>query len=160
RRGRRASPTSSAPARRARRSTSARSRPTTGRASPRSSRPGRPPPARLRPRTPEVRLARRIALPLAAGLALLAALPHVAGEQVEVVVLRTFDADGGAHETKMWVVDRDGRAWVRVAQPGRLWYRRLLANPRVDLVRGGRTEARRASPDESPAARAATDAAF
>jgi hypothetical protein len=45
----------------------------------------------------------------------------VAGEVTEVTVLRTFDADGGAHETKLWVVDHDGIPWVRVANPQRRW---------------------------------------
>ena len=99
---------------------------------------------------------------LAAGaLALLvAAGTYLAGEQTEVVVLRTFDPAGVVHETKMWAVDRDGAVWVRVANRGRGWYQRLLANPRVELKRAGRKAAMLASPDESPEARVAVDAAF
>ena len=99
---------------------------------------------------------------LAAGaLALLVAAGiYLAGEQTEVVVLRTFDPAGVVHETKMWAVDRDGAVWVRVANRGRGWYQRLLANPRVELKRAGRTAAMLASPDESPEARVAVDAAF
>ena len=103
---------------------------------------------------------RGIAAAAAGLLALVAVSTYVAGEQVEVVVLRTFDAAGRAHATKMWVVDHDGRAWVRVAHPGRAWYQRLLARPEVELVRGGRTLALRATPDPSPATRVAIDAAF
>jgi hypothetical protein len=99
---------------------------------------------------------------LAAGaLALLvAAGTYLAGEQTEVVVLRTFDPAGAVHETKMWAVDRDGAVWVRVANRDRGWYRRLVANPRVELERAGRRTAMLARPDESPEARAAVDAAF
>jgi Uncharacterized protein conserved in bacteria (DUF2255) len=93
-------------------------------------------------------------------LALVAVGTYVAGEQREVVVLRTFDAAGAAHETKMWVVDHDGAFWVRVANRDRGWYRRAVANPHVELKRAGRKAAMTAHPDESPDARAAVDAAF
>jgi hypothetical protein len=103
---------------------------------------------------------RRI-VPAAVALpALVAAATYVAGEQVEVVVLRTFDAEGASHATKMWVVDHDGRPWVRVANPRRAWYRRLLANPEVELLRGGRSLPLRATPEPAPEARRAIDAAF
>jgi hypothetical protein len=103
---------------------------------------------------------RRISVAALALLALVAAGTYVAGEQVEVVVLRTFDAEGTAHETKMWVVDYGGGPWVRVANPRRAWYQRLLANPEVELVRGGRALPLRATADASPATRRAIDAAF
>ena len=60
----------------------------------------------------------------------------------------------------MWVVDRDGATWVRVANPNRAWYGRLRANPRVELVRGGSSHEMLAIPDESPESRNAIDAAF
>jgi hypothetical protein len=102
----------------------------------------------------------RIAMAAVALLALVAAATYVAGEQVEVVVLHTFDAEGAAHATKMWVVDHDGRPWVRVANPRRAWYQRLLAKPEVELLRGGRAFPLRATPDPSPETRRAIDAAF
>ena len=74
--------------------------------------------------------------------------------------MRTFDASGAAQETKLWVVDRAGSVFVRVARPQRSWYRRLLARPDVELVRGGRVLRMRAVPDPSPETRAAVDAAF
>ena len=89
-----------------------------------------------------------------------ALLTYWAGEQTEVVVLRTLDAAGGAHETKMWAVDLAGEPWVRVANPERAWYRRLLANPRVELLRGGHAEPILAEPRDTPEAAAALDAAF
>jgi hypothetical protein len=92
-------------------------------------------------------------------LVALAVATYVAGEQTEVVVLRTFDADG-AHETKMWAVEHDGTPWVRVANPKRLWYQRLLAQPQVELLRNGTTQAVVAEPHREPEVRAAVDAAF
>ena len=102
----------------------------------------------------------RIAAAAVAALGLVAVATWVAGERVEVVVLRTFDADGTPHETKMWIVDHAGRPWVRVAKPGRAWYQRLLAHPDVELLRGDQTLPLRAVPDPSPEARRAVDAAF
>jgi hypothetical protein len=102
----------------------------------------------------------RAAAVLLAVLAALAVATYLAGEQTEVIVLRTFDERGAPHDTRMWIVDQDGVPWVRVANPRRGWYLRLAANPRVQLVRGGATEERRARPDPSRAARRAGDDAF
>jgi hypothetical protein len=96
-----------------------------------------------------------VGLLLALGIA-----TYVAGEQTEVVVLRSFDADGKAHDTKVWAVDHDGAVWVRVANPRRGWFTRLLAQPRAELVRNGATQAVVAEPNEQPEVRAAVDAAF
>ena len=93
-------------------------------------------------------------------LVLLAAGTYLAGEQTEVVVLRTSDAGGAVHETKMWAVDHDGAVWVRVANPKRHWFTRLEAQPRVELVRAGRTQAFVAVPHRESDVRAAVDAAF
>ena len=96
------------------------------------------------------------------ALALVAAgvLTWWAGEQTEVVVLRTSDAAGERHETKMWVVDHEGEPWVRVANPERGWYRRLLQSPGVELVRGGTARPFRAEPHDEPGTTARIDAAF
>jgi hypothetical protein len=88
----------------------------------------------------------------------LAGATYLAGEQTEVVVLRTFASDGTVHETKMWAVDHDGAVWVRVANPRRLWYQRILAEPRVELARGGETLAMLAAP--APEAQHAVDEVF
>jgi len=88
------------------------------------------------------------------------AATYVAGEQTEVARLETRDELGKEWVTKLWVVDIEGVPWVRVANPTRAWYLRLLANPRVELERGGRREARLAAPDDSPATHAIVDEAF
>jgi hypothetical protein len=84
----------------------------------------------------------------------------VAGERTEVVLLHTRDASGQDFATKLWVVDLGPEPWVRVANPRRGWYQRLLANPEVVLERGGRSEPRIARPDTSVEARKALDEAF
>jgi hypothetical protein len=85
---------------------------------------------------------------------------YVAGEQTEVVRLKTRDESGKESMTKLWVVDVGDVTWVRVANPERAWYQRLLANPKVELERGGRGEPRLAIPDDSQQTRAIVDAAF
>ena len=99
-------------------------------------------------------------LPWAAAALAAAALTYWAGEQTEVVVLRTVDAGGAVHETKMWAVDHEGDPWVRVANPEREWYGRLLAQPGVELLRNGRATRYTAEPHDTPEAAAAIDAAF
>lgn len=69
----------------------------------------------------------------------------VAGEQFEVVVLRTLDGANHPHETDLWIVDHEGRPWVRGIRPTLRWIERIRANPRVELVRNGKTTAHTAS---------------
>jgi hypothetical protein len=102
----------------------------------------------------------RIALATLGVLIALAFATFLAGERTEVVMLRTRDDVGAAFETKMWVVDYEGAPWVRVANPERHWYRRLLAHPNVELVRGERAAPYVAHPDDALATRLAVDAAF
>jgi hypothetical protein len=103
---------------------------------------------------------RRLVLVLALVLAALALGTYLAGEQTEVVVVRTTDASGTPYETKVWAVDHDGDVWVRVANPGRRWYHRLQANPRAELLRAGRVVSVVAEPSTDPAVRATIDARF
>lgn len=103
---------------------------------------------------------RRLVIGTIVGVVALGIATFVAGERTEVVVLRTRDDAGAMHETKVWCVDHEGATWVRVANPERWWYRRLLARPDVELVRHGETTARFAHPDSSPATRLALDQAF
>ncbi|HEX5065233.1 MAG TPA: DUF2255 family protein [Myxococcota bacterium] len=94
------------------------------------------------------------------ALVALGVVTYIAGEQTEVVRLRTFDEHGEPFETKMWAVDYDGDVFVRVANPQRHWYRRLLANPKAELLRNGSVTPVVAEPSEDPALRAAVDASF
>ena len=88
----------------------------------------------------------------ALALFLVGVATYVAGEQTEVAVLRTLDDAGQPHETKLWVVDHEGVAWVRVARPERGWFQRLSAHPEIEIRRGdGAAQRVVAKPDASPA---------
>jgi Uncharacterized protein conserved in bacteria (DUF2255) len=102
----------------------------------------------------------RIALLILVVLAGVAAATYVAGEQTEVVVIRTRDGDGATHETKVWAVDHDGVPWVRVANPQRLWYQRLSGDPHAVLIRRGVEQAVIARPQDSDEMRAVLDQRF
>ena len=71
---------------------------------------------------------------------------YIASESGEVVVLQTRDAAGAVYETRLWVVDHDGSAWLRAGNPDSGWYPRLVANPEIVLVRGNETRVLRAVP--------------
>jgi len=62
---------------------------------------------------------------------------HFAAESGEVVVLTTSDTEGQPHETRLWVVDHEGSAWLRAGADVQAWYGRLLAKPEVEVERGG-----------------------
>lgn len=79
-------------------------------------------------------------------LLLLFLLQTAASERVEVVELRTLDSDGEAVVTRLWTVDHEGHAWLRVGKDGSGWYSRLKAHPQVTVVRQGVSEAYLAVP--------------
>ena len=106
-----------------------------------------------------MRLRSGLAAPVAVLIAV-AAATYIAGEVIEVVVVRTRDAAGAVHDSTVWVVDVDGTPWVRVARSGRAWGERLRAEPHVELVRAGVTSPRLATIDTSAPTRARVDAAF
>jgi hypothetical protein len=90
---------------------------------------------------------------VAVGLVgLTAAATLVALEGNEVAVLRTVGSSGDVQDARVWVADAGGETWIEVASPDKEFYRRMLANPRVELVRGGETRVVRAMPEPSRAA--------
>jgi len=78
-----------------------------------------------------------------AGITLLVvafgALTWLALESREVVVIRTRRHDGGVRETRIWIADAEKGWWLEAASPESDWYRDVLADPRIEIVRGGRT---------------------
>ena len=68
-------------------------------------------------------------------------------------VLRTFSSDGEVYERRLAVVDDAGVLWLVSVQHFRHWYDRAVANPEVELVRGGEVQLYRAVPVRSPEAR-------
>ncbi len=103
---------------------------------------------------------RRLALIALSALFLLALGTYIAGEQTEVARLRTFDAAGAPHETRMWVADIDGTPYVRIGRVGRGWGEQLKANPNVELIRESGTFPCTASVLSDETVHAAVDDAF
>jgi hypothetical protein len=58
-------------------------------------------------------------------------------DEGEVVLLTIEDDQGRLHETDLWVVDLDGRPYLRAAQPDATWLAWVRAHPRIVLHRAG-----------------------
>src|SRR5512139_449285 len=106
------------------------------------------------------RMLRRLLLIALSAFFLLGLGTYIAGEQTEVAVLRTHDDAGSPYETKMWVVDVEGSAYVRIGRPGRGWGERAKAHPDVELIRGGVTTPCTAEVVDDAALRKRIDDAF
>src|SRR5512140_3744425 len=76
----------------------------------------------------------------AGAATLFAAVTLVALEGHEVVVLRTVDEHGARRDTRTWVADADGDAWVEAANAERPFLRHIQGNARVELHRAGGTQ--------------------
>jgi hypothetical protein len=100
-------------------------------------------------------------LTLVVGL-LLAAIAVGSGwlREGEVVKLTTYDARDHEHETDLWIVDLDGRLYLRADLPGAEWLERLRARPEADLQRDGTKERVRAATVDDPALCEAVDRAM
>jgi len=96
---------------------------------------------------------RRVMLGLLGLLVLLAAAAWLLLESGEVVVLETRDAAGQVHETRLWVVDHDGFAWLRTGDRTAPWLVRLREKPEVAVTRAGVRREYRAVPGDDPAMR-------
>jgi hypothetical protein len=85
------------------------------------------------------------------SLAILYALAHWALIEIgnEVIVLRTMEADGAWHESRLWIVDDSGYAWLHGDRRSR-WMRNLEARPIVEIVRMGKTARYRATQMPGP----------
>ena len=71
----------------------------------------------------------------------------VASETGEVVVVTTTAADGSTHETRLWVVDHDGSAWLRAGGDASGWYQQMQANPEIEMVRNSVAASYTVQPD-------------
>ena len=80
------------------------------------------------------------------------ALQMVASESGEVVVLTTTDATGAPQQTRLWVVDHEGSAWLRAGSHQQGGYARLQRQPQVNVERAGTTNpyTARPVPDATP----------
>ncbi|MEZ5560034.1 MAG: hypothetical protein R3E86_15995 [Pseudomonadales bacterium] len=83
-------------------------------------------------------------------------LQLLASETGEVVVLHARDPAGAVVETRLWVVDLEGRQYLRAGADGPGWFARLSAQPEIELTRGPSTLGYLATPE--PARSAAINA--
>ena len=101
-----------------------------------------------------MRKLRLVGLVLLAVIALFVGSILVASEQgEEIVTLTTFEADGSAAETRLWVVESEGAAWLRAGVPTSGWLLRIEQSPVVEVERAGRKGRYRAVPVREPGAR-------
>ena len=70
-------------------------------------------------------------------------------------ILRTFDADGTMHETRMIIIDDGDIMWVQSGHHFRGWYYRLIENPNVELLRGDTLTQRRGRRPRDPGSQGA-----
>ncbi len=63
----------------------------------------------------------------------------------EIVTLHTAGPDGDV-ETRVWIVDDGGHAWLRAGMPDNTWLQRIDANPDVVVERRGEAIRFRAVP--------------
>jgi hypothetical protein len=85
-----------------------------------------------------VKVVKGIGLGIALLVVALGGLYVAMAERVEVVVLHSHGEDGD-HETRLWVLDDAGSAWLRTGASNATWLPRIRANDAVELERGERT---------------------
>lgn len=98
----------------------------------------------LRPGRRDGRTLAKTVAGLVAGIGLLFAAMVATWETAEVIVLRHLDERGESYGERLWVIDLRGRpSFVTSSSARRVAL--LQRYPEVELVRGGRTECRRAA---------------
>lgn len=85
-----------------------------------------------------MRAGRGVAGAVALALLAFAATTWLALEARDVAELRTRAPDGGWRVTRVWTAEADGGLWLEAATPEREWYRDVVRDPDVELVRAGR----------------------
>jgi hypothetical protein len=94
---------------------------------------------------------KKVLIWLGAGLLALivafAVVQTLASERVEVVEVVTVDEEGEAVVTRLWIVDHEGRGYLRVGGGSTGWFRRLSANPSIEVERAGLAASYRAVPE-------------
>ncbi len=85
-----------------------------------------------------MKVIRGIAIALVVLVVALVGLYVAMAERVEVVVLHSHGEDGD-HETRLWVVDDAGSAWLRTGASNATWLPRIRANDAIEVERGEQT---------------------
>lgn len=70
----------------------------------------------------------------------LSAMTYV-GISGEVVYVTTTDETGAKFKTPLWIVEHDGRKWLRADSKDVTWLPRLETHPRIGVQRGEKTTA-------------------
>ena len=78
----------------------------------------------------------------------------------ETVVLHTGAVRNEEHFATLWVVEDEGRLWIRAETRQRSWLGPLETHPEVELRRAGRTRRYEAVPMDDPEAIAYVNALF
>ena len=73
----------------------------------------------------------------AGGVVMFVLVTLAALEGGEVVELRTVDEHGARRETRTWVADAEGVAWVEAANPERPFLLHVRTHPDVEIRRAG-----------------------
>jgi len=81
-------------------------------------------------------------------------------DEGEIVRVTTLDAKGRTHVTPLWIVDLDGRVYLRARSPDAGWLERVRAEPEVTLQRRDADARFRALSEESAAIRAEVNLAM
>jgi hypothetical protein len=100
-------------------------------------------------------------LMLLGGLAVVVvALATIWVDEGEVAKLVTFDSRQQAFDTELWIVDIEGRTYVRAADPESDWLERLRTHPELQLRRNDSVSRVRGVPSDDPAVREAVNDAM
>ena len=78
----------------------------------------------------------------------------------ETVLLHTSTLGNQDHFATLWVVEAEGRLWIRAETRQRRWLAAVLAHPEVELRRAGRTQRYEATPFDDPDAIESVNALF
>lgn len=104
-----------------------------------------------------MKLVARIGVVVAAVMVVLfllfeSAIGYFQPQDGTTAVLRSFDAEGQAHDRVLTLHEEAGQLWVESGHWFRGWYNRVLENPEVELIRDGEAQPFTAVPVHTPEA--------
>ena len=103
---------------------------------------------------------RQAATLLLFGFALFQGWKTFSGAAQETVGLRTSTLHNEDYFATLWVVDDHPYVWIRAEDRSQRWLPAVEANPLVEVRRAGQTLHYRATPHDTPEARAYVDRLF
>jgi len=103
---------------------------------------------------------RRLLAYLLLACALFVSWKSFAQAAQETVLLHTGTFENEDHFATLWVVEDEGRLWIRAETRQRRWLPAVLARPEVELRRDGQTRRYEALPMDNPDSIAYVNALF